>query len=374
VYITGYTYSTDFPAVNAIQPNLSNGTSTDAFVSKINASGSALVYSTYLGGSKSETSAGIAVDSAGNAYITGQTSSADFPTVKAIQPGIRAGADAFVSELNAAGSALVYSTYLGGNHLDLGSAIAVDLAGSAYVTGETNSSSKFPITPLAFQQSPSFGFVTKIAQRTFVSVSPTSLGLGTGVLGSTSSVKNVTMTNAGSEALKINRIYIGGLDTSDFGETNNCGSALMAGESCIASITFKPTAKNKRTAVLGMSDSDSASPQTAVLTGTGTVVSLSSKNLSFGSQLVSTMSAPKNIKVTNVGNTQLNFTGFAITGTNAGDFSQKNTCGMMIAAEATCMITVKFTPTAQGTRKATIIINDDGGASPQKITLGGVGT
>jgi len=59
---------------------------------------------------------------------------------------------------------------------------------------------------------------------------------------------------------------------------------------------------------------------------------------------------------------------------HAGDFSQKNTCGMMIAAGATCMITVKFTPMAQGTRKATIIINDDGGASPQKITLGGVGT
>src|SRR5262249_18917517 len=156
------------------------------------------------------------VDSAGNAYITGQTSSVDFPTIKAVQPGIRAGADAFVSEFNSAGSALVYSTYLGGNHLDLGSAIAVDLAGSAYVTGETNSSSKFPITPLAFQQSPSFGFVTKIAQQTFVGASPTNLGLGTSVLGSTSPVKKVTMTNAGSGTLNINRIYIGGLDTNDF--------------------------------------------------------------------------------------------------------------------------------------------------------------
>ena len=160
-YVTGFTFSSDFPTANALQPALRGTTS--AFVAKLNPEGSALVYSTYLGGSNSDSGSGIAVDSAGNAYVTGTTSSPDFPTVNAFQPALRGTADAFVAKLNPAGSALVYSTYLGGSNSDSGSGIAVDNAGNAYVTGSTYSAD-FP-TANAFQPAlngASDAFVTKL--------------------------------------------------------------------------------------------------------------------------------------------------------------------------------------------------------------------
>jgi hypothetical protein len=143
-YVTGFTTSIDFPTANAFQSAYGGGT-TDVFVTKINAAGSALVYSTYLGGSSDfDVGQSIAVDSVGSAYVTGATGSPDFPTVNPIQAtnhGIR---DAFVTKISPDGSALVYSTYLGGSGDDYGWGIAVDSAGNAHVTGDTPSRD-FPI-------------------------------------------------------------------------------------------------------------------------------------------------------------------------------------------------------------------------------------
>jgi len=137
-YVTGYTASTNFPTANPLQASNAGGVS-DAFVAKLNAAGSALVYSTYLGGSSEDWGNGIAVDSAGNAYVTGRTLSTNFPTANPLQASNRGMDDVFVAKLNAAGSALVYSTYLGGSERDCGYGIAVDAAGNAYVTGYTGS-------------------------------------------------------------------------------------------------------------------------------------------------------------------------------------------------------------------------------------------
>src|SRR5206468_9212110 len=111
----------------------------DAFVTKLDPTGSALVYSTYLRGSNDDRAWAIAVDAAGNAYVTGLTSSSDFPTTPgAFQTSYGGGySDAFVTQLNPAGSALLYSTYLGGSGDDRGYGIAVDTL-NAYVTGTTN--------------------------------------------------------------------------------------------------------------------------------------------------------------------------------------------------------------------------------------------
>lgn len=136
-YVTGSTDSTDFPTVFPLY-GAKVGHS-DAFVSRINANGSNLVYSTYLGGSGWDEGYGIAVDSSGNAYITGWTGSTDFPTAYSIQGTLAGYYDAFVTKINASGSNIVYSTYLGGSSLDFGRGIAVDPSGAAYVTGNTYS-------------------------------------------------------------------------------------------------------------------------------------------------------------------------------------------------------------------------------------------
>ena len=145
-YIAGRTRSTDFPTTNALQTAHGGSVgASDVFVSKLNATGNALVYSTYLGGTGLEEGLGIAVDSAGNAYLTGDTSSFNFPKVNAFQTTLQASGNAFVSKLNAAGNALLYSTYLGGSaSLELGNDIAVNDAGHAYVVGMTNAAN-FPV-------------------------------------------------------------------------------------------------------------------------------------------------------------------------------------------------------------------------------------
>jgi uncharacterized repeat protein (TIGR01451 family) len=148
VYLTGYTFSSDFPGVTASSIQSSNAGGRDAFVAKLSPAGSALLYSTYLGGSGTEFGNSIAVDSAGNAYVTGSTGSGDFPgvTASSFQPSNAGGpSDAFVTKINAAGSAIVYSTYLGGSDEEIAYHIAVDTAGNALIVGGTCSTA-FPVT------------------------------------------------------------------------------------------------------------------------------------------------------------------------------------------------------------------------------------
>ena len=125
-YVTGFTRSTDFPTANPIQAPLGGQ---DAFVTKLDATGTSLLYSTYLGGSGGEESNGIAVDGSGQAYVTGYTTSTNFPTITPVQALAGGLSDAFVTKLDAAGTSLLYSTYLGGNGIDQGKSIAVNTTG-----------------------------------------------------------------------------------------------------------------------------------------------------------------------------------------------------------------------------------------------------
>lgn len=144
VYVTGRTSSTDFPTVNAIQPTLSSPGNVDAFVFKLNSAGDAFSYSTYLGGDAFDGGFAIAVNSAGNAFVTGSTGSTNFPVVNALQPAPAQG-DAFISKFNSTGTALVYSTYLGGSNGDSAFGLALDSQDQVYITGST-SSTDFPTT------------------------------------------------------------------------------------------------------------------------------------------------------------------------------------------------------------------------------------
>ena len=137
-YITGYTESDDFPTTpGSFQKIYAGGD--DTFVAKLNPSGDTLSYSTYLGGIGDDQGRGIAVDGSGNAYITGCTSSANFPRQNPDQETQAGNWDAFITKLNPSGSTLSYSTYLGGDDEDRGYGIAVDDTGIAYVTGDTKS-------------------------------------------------------------------------------------------------------------------------------------------------------------------------------------------------------------------------------------------
>ena len=150
VYITGYTESDDFPMVAPLFGSYAGGG--DAFITKINPSGSSLVYSTYLGGSLRDGSHGvIVVDNSGNAYISGGTESNDFPTASALYESYAGGSsDAFITKIDASGSSLVYSTYLGGSGYDRVNGLAVDTEGNAYVAGFTNSTD-FPAVAALYE-------------------------------------------------------------------------------------------------------------------------------------------------------------------------------------------------------------------------------
>jgi hypothetical protein len=145
-YVTGTTYSSDFPSGGGFHTTYRGGFS-DAFVTKVKAAGASLAWSSYLGGTGNEYGIGVAVDADGNAYVTGSTTSADFPSTGGFDTTFGGGGydDAFVTKVNAAGSSLAWSSFIGGAGSDFGRAIAIDGVGNAYMTGTTYSSD-FPST------------------------------------------------------------------------------------------------------------------------------------------------------------------------------------------------------------------------------------
>jgi len=167
IYITGQTASTNFPVTaNAPQSRLAGGSAvTDAFVTKLTLNGQDLVYSTYLGGAASDSGNAIAVDASGSAYVVGRADSTDFPSTTRDTLPARGAGDGFVTKMSPDGAAIVYSSLLGGFALDLANGVAVDATGAAYVTGETRSEN-FPVTESAYQKErrgSADAFVSKLA-------------------------------------------------------------------------------------------------------------------------------------------------------------------------------------------------------------------
>jgi hypothetical protein len=374
-YVTGSTTSTDFPTVNPLQAKCDNCSpstfSGDAFVAKLNSTGSALVYSTYLGGSGGDWGFGIAADAAGNAYVAGQTTSTDFPTVNPLQATLRGSAAPFLTKLNAAGSALVYSTYLGGAIDDYANGIAVDSSGNAYVTGAT-SSADFP-TENPLQASYGGGQSDAFVAK----ISPAVFSIS--VTSLTFGPQNVG-TTSGPQAVTLTitgegTLLISSITASgDFAQTNNCGSSLT-GSSCNINVTFTPTMIGTRSGSITVTDNANVTPHTIALTGTGTapVAGLSSPSLTFSNQSLGTTSASQPITLSNSGGGALTITSFA-TSTN---FGQTNNCGSSVAASGSCTINVTFSPTTTGPLTGTVTVTDNSNGvagSTQTVSLSGTGT
>ncbi|HKW33377.1 MAG TPA: choice-of-anchor D domain-containing protein, partial [Candidatus Acidoferrum sp.] len=212
-----------------------------------------------------------------------------------------------------------------------------------------------------------------------VTLGGNSISFGTQIVGTSSAVQMVSLSNTGAATLTFTGagITVTGTNSGDFSQTNTCGASVAAGANCNINITFKPTATGARSASLTLNDDAANSPQSVSLSGTGVApaVSLSSASLTFTSQPVGTTSASQNIMLSNTGNATLTFSGsgIAITGTNSGDFSETNTCGSSVAAGANCTISITFKPTATGARNASLSVTDNASGSPQSISLTGTG-
>jgi hypothetical protein len=208
-----------------------------------------------------------------------------------------------------------------------------------------------------------------------VSLSATSLNPGWYAVGTTSGPEHLWVTNSGNATLTITSVTLTGANASDFALTNSCGSSLAAGAECLVSFTFTPSAPGTRTASLNIADNAAGSPQTVTLTGTGTgtgpAASVSPTSLTFASQAVGATSAAQTLTLSNTGNAALSITSVAVTGTNASDFAQTNTCGSSVAAGANCTISVTFTPAATGTFTAAVTLTDNAAGSPQTVSLSG---
>lgn len=397
-YLTGDTEisiltmaSNDFPVTPGALQTTSNCSSTvssctDGFVTKVNAAGSALVYSTFIGsdpnGANGSFPAGIAVDSAGDAAIVGAFPGLAFVNSLTTPPAQQIPS---IAVLNPSGSALLFSTFFQA----LTTAATFDSSGNLYVTG--TACTLFPVTTGAYQtactsasSSQGNAFISKISlggseAAPTVTLSPTSLTFPSQAVGTTSTTKEITVSNSGTATLDISSITVTGTNPGDFTETNTCVSALASTENCTISVTFTPAATGSRSASVSIADNAADSPQSIAISGTGItaapVVSLApAMGLSFASQTVGTTSAAQDITLSNTGNAALSITGISVTGADAADFAQTNTCGGSVAAGSSCTIAVTFTPTAAGTLTASISIADNAAGSPQTSTLLGAGT
>ena len=332
-YVTGGTTSTDFPIKNAFQSTFD--VTESVFVTKLDptASGSAgLLYSTYLGGNGTDRGLGIAVDSAGLAYVTGWTSSLNFPIKNSYQSMDNSVINAFVAKFDpsASGAAsLLYSTYVGGSGADgdIAYGIAVDSAGNADITGST-SSADFP-THNAFQNTfgggSSNAFVTQFNQQSMPTPTATATATATStssktptatpsnggsstptptstptigtptatptptpvpvtlkikpkvlkfpktIHGTTSNPKKVKVSNPKSSKKHMGHLVLIEMisDPGVFEQTNNCPASLAAGSSCTISVTFAPSVAGKQTGTLTITDNANGRAQTVKMTGTG---------------------------------------------------------------------------------------------------------
>jgi len=398
-YVAGSTSSTAFPTTTGAFQTTgnTNGLASISLLDTALTGSASLKYSTVIGGTGGTIAGGIRADSAGNAYLTGGTGSTDFPkSVGAFQTALAPGGTgaAYIVKLNPAGGGaadLLYSTYFGGagspGNSDQAMAIAIDSAtpANAYIAGQTYSSAtSFPVSAGAFQADlggPSDAFVAKLSLVPIFSIAPSSLDFGIQLLGSTSAAQTLTVTNNGSSAVTFTSIAVAAgtpaASATDYVKSaDTCLTTVAAGATCTVSVTFAPSVAGAESASLVFTDSDSTSPQSIPLTGTGSSFTVSPTTLAFGDQGINTPSAAQVVTLSNSTATAVTFTS-AVSSNPV--FATTTTCGASVPAAVggvpgTCVISVVFTPTASGAATGTVTVTDGDASSPQIITLTGNGT
>ncbi|HLI30507.1 MAG TPA: SBBP repeat-containing protein, partial [Terriglobia bacterium] len=406
-YVTGSTQSADFPVAKPLQAAIGGGS--DAFVTELSPDGSSLLYSTFLGGSGSDSGQAIAVDSAGEAYVAGFTFSTDFPVQSPLQSSSGGSSDAFIAKLNASGSALVYSTYLGGNGEDKGLGIAVDASGEAYVTGSTQSIN-FPVSSGAYQTTlggSTNAFVAKLSANgaqlsyatflggaqndqgngialdtsgnayvigsttsaNFPMLNPSQSTLGGGACSSTCSNAFVSVLNPQGNGL-VYSTYLGG-SGPDYGQgiaVDAAGNAYVTG---VAGSSNFPVVSGAFQGVYGSIGTSGNAFLAKISPNNAPSVSLNPQTINFGNEGMNATSPPQTVILTDAGSAPLTISSITTT----GDFAQTNTCGGSLSAGGgQCTISVTFTPAAVAAETGDVVITDNAAGSPHQVSLSGTGT
>jgi hypothetical protein len=217
--------------------------------------------------------------------------------------------------------------------------------------------------------------VSILAEPDALSFSPTTgLSFSPQLTGTASATQVETVINNSPSAIAISGIGLTGINATDFGQTNDCGSSLAAGGNCTVKVSFTPTLLGPRIASITMTDSTMGSPHSVPLSGVGITsgvnATLSAGTLTFGNQLVGTTSPAHSLALSNYGTTTLTIASIAVT----TDFGETDSCsGSKLASGESCTINVTFTPPATGSASGTISITDNAPSSPQIVLLGGTG-
>jgi hypothetical protein len=385
----------------------------DAFIVRINSQGSGIDYARYLGGSGKDQGLGVAVDGDFQAYVTGSTQSTDFPLINSLQnPNtsenlpLSGSQGAFIAKLTPDGSALIFSSYLGGSQSDQGNAIAVDPTnlGNMYVAGNTTSTDLLTtlllpmlapnyVAPQMTNAGNGDAFVAMIPGGSIptVTTSPGSLNFAAQDLYTTSAPQAVTYSIEGTSTVHITGIsfsdgefaqsFLGGVG----GNSADCvgGNAAIIPSlvpptvsGCTVWVVFTPTQAGARQGTLTISDDTSSKSHSINLNGVGAVPNdvFSAPNIAFSSQIESTTSNPSSVKLTNNGQGILDISTIVITGAEF-TLSSASTCaaGEQLASGSSCTISVTFTPSGIGLRTGTLTITDNAPNSPHNISLTGTG-
>jgi len=350
VYISGYTFSTDFPTQSALQSVLAGGS--DAFITELTPGNIALVFSTFWGGNSIDRAFSMWLDASGSIYLAGDTQSTNFPvTSNAFQSVNHGIANAFVTKFARGTSALIYSTLLGGSGTDGITAMAVDSAGSAYLTGFTESGN-FPLRdPL---------------QNVLGIAGASNCGTATAPV----LCADAFVAKLGPSGSPIYSTFLGG-SGADYGQAiavDSSGTAYVAGST--ASPNFPATEGAFQWAYAGTSSSSNAFVA-KIGPADGPALILSPQQISFGNQaLGTTTTTPAAVTLTNEGSAPLSISSISAS----GNFTETNNCGTSLpAGGSTCTIQVTFSPTEAGQQTDEVVISDNSAGSPHYITVTGNG-
>lgn len=289
----------------------------------------------------------VAVDSAGNIFITDSANGAIrevFASTGIIETLTGFGSTVSRTFAGAAAGLVLYPPLNG---------IAVDPGGNVYFAdGYAN-------------------VIRKIVTQPQPTLSASSLAFGNEGVATASSDQTVTISNSAGSGLLVSSVTVAGANAQDFSATDNCSSTVAVGSTCAVQVTFTPGAEGARSATLTITDNSLSSPHTIPLTGTGTeaIANVSASTLTFAGEVLTNTSASQTVTVSNSGNAALSISSVGIS----GDFAQTNNCGSSLAPNASCDVKVTFTPTMTGSRTGTLTVSDNAASNTQAVALSGTG-